>query len=110
MERAHHSGEGQQLGFELLLGDIGTNDLVFDLAIFEKQEQGDGADIVFHRKFAGVVHIEFANLGLSLQIRGNLVEHGAYHFAGAAPVGPKIHEDGQIGIDDFGLEVRVGKF
>jgi hypothetical protein len=38
-----------------------------------------------------------------------LVDDWADHFAGATPFGPEVHEDGQIGVENFSLEICVSK-
>ena len=38
-----------------------------------------------------------------------IVEDGAEHFAGAAPLGPEVDEDGDGGVLDFGVEVFGGE-
>ena len=88
------SGQGEELGLELVLGDVGSDDLILDLAILEEQKEGDTANAVLRRQFAGVVNVDLADLGLAFKVGGDLVDDGADHFARAAPFGPEIDEDG----------------
>jgi Trk K+ transport system NAD-binding subunit len=99
------SSQREQLLFEHVLGDIGADDLVLHFAVFEKQQERDAADAVFHRQVAGLVDIHLAHLGLAFDVGGELVDDRADHLAGSAPLGPEVHEHGDGGIDDFGLEI-----
>ena len=101
------SGEGEKLGLELLLGGSGTNDLVLDFAIFEEEQERDGADIVFDGEIAGFIDVDLADFCLSGDFLAKLIDDGADHFAGATPFGPEIDQNGDIGIEDFGLEIAV---
>jgi len=103
------SNKRQQFRLELVLGDAGTDDLVSHFAVLEEQEQRDGTHVVFHGEIAGVIHVHLANLRLAIEIGGDLIEDRADHFAWTTPFSPEIHEDGHVGIDYFGLEIRVGK-
>jgi hypothetical protein len=100
------SGECLELRLELVLGDAGADDLVLDLAVLEEQQQGNGADVVLHGEVARVIDVDLADLGGCSDFGCDLVDHRANHFAGAAPFGPEVHEDGHVGVDDFGLEIR----
>ena len=99
-------GECEQFGFQHFLGDIGTDDLVFHFAVFEEQEEGNGFDIVLDGKIASVIDVDLGDFGLSLDFTGELLKDWTDHFAGAAPFGPEIDKDREIGIDHFGLEIR----
>lgn len=104
------SGESLELCLELVFGDTCSDDLILHLAIFEKEEQGNGAHIVFHSKLPCFVHVDFAHFGHAIQLAGDLVNHGADHFARSAPFSPKVHKDREVGVDHFRLEIHVGKF
>lgn len=105
-----NSGEGEQLGLELVFGDVGANDLILDLAIFEEQQKWDGAHAVFDGEFAGFIDIDLADFGLAIDFGGELIEDGTDHFAGTAPFRPEVDEDGDGGVDHFSLEIGVSKF
>lgn len=109
-EKTEASGESLEFCLELILGDAGTDDLILHFAVLEEQEQRDRAHVVFDGEFAGFIHVHLADFGGTFEFGGNLVDHRADHFAGTTPFGPKVHEDGHGGIDDFGLEICVGKF
>lgn len=99
------SGQSEQLGLQLILGDAGADDLVLHFAVLEEQEKGNRANIVFHREVARIVDIDFADFGLLAKFAGELIDDRPDHFAGSAPFGPEIDEDGNGGVDDFGFEI-----
>jgi hypothetical protein len=105
----YDSSKCEELGFEHVFGDVGSDDLVFHFAVFEEQEKWDGFHIVFHREATGVVHIDFGDFCLSFDFSRELFENGTDHFARSAPFGPEIDKDREIGIDHFGLETIFGK-
>ena len=41
---------------------------------------------------------------------GNFVQQRRQHFAWPAPLGPKVHEDGLMGLENFAFEVRLVDF
>ncbi len=89
----------------MILGDAGADDLIFHFAVLEEQKEGNRAYVVFHREVACVVDIDLADFGLIADFAGKLIDDGSDHFAGAAPFGPEIDENGHGGIDDFGIEI-----
>jgi hypothetical protein len=84
------SSKCEELGLELFLGDICTHNLILYLSVLEKQEQGDGTDIVFNGQLARIVHVDLDHLCLTFDLTGELVENGTDHFTGTAPLGPEI--------------------
>jgi len=106
---AGRSGQSEELGLELILGNAGTDDLVLHFAVFEEQEKGNGAHVVFHCEVTCVVDVNLADFGLIAEFAGELIDDRADHFAGAAPFGPEIDENGHGGIDDFGVEIGFGE-
>ena len=105
----NRSGQSEQLGLELILGHAGADDLVLHFAVLEEQEERDRADIVFHCEVTRVVDIDLADFGLVAKLAGELIDDRSDHFAGSAPFGPEIDEDGYGGVDDFGIEICFGK-
>lgn len=103
------SSQCEKLGFELFLGNVGSDDLIFHFAVFEKQEQRNGFDAVFHSKVAGYIHIDLGHFCLTFNLGGELFEDWTDHFARSAPFCPEIDENREIGIDHFGLEIFFGK-
>ena len=51
-----------------------------------------------------LVDVELHELDVGV-VAGHLLEHRADHAAGAAPLGPEVHQDLAGGLDDLGVEV-----
>lgn len=98
-------GQGEQLGFELLLGNIGSHDLVFNFSVLEKEQKRNRANTVFHREFTGVIDVDFAHLCLTSDVVGQLIDDGTDRLAGTAPFGPEIDKDGNGRLENFRLEI-----
>lgn len=99
------SGEGEQLRLQLILGDIGADDLILDFTVLEEEQERDGLDVVFDRQFACFVDVDLYDFCLTFQLTRELVEDGSDHFAGTAPFRPEIDKDGLFGVDDFRCEI-----
>jgi hypothetical protein len=84
------SSKCEELGLELFFGDICTHNLIFNLSVLEKQEQWDGTDIVFYGQLTRIVHVDLGHLCMTFDLAGELVENGANHFTGTAPLCPEI--------------------
>ena len=56
-----------------------------------------------------VVDVHLGDLEAALVLVGEGVDGGRDLLAGAAPDGPEIDEGRDVGLQDFGLEVRVGE-
>ena len=54
------------------------------------------------------VDIDLTHFDLSRVFCGNLLKDGRNHLAGATPLGPKIHQHGQIAGEYLRIEVVVG--
>ena len=93
---------GVDFAFEGAFGE-GADDLVDRLAVLEKDEGGDAADAVLHGNVGVVVHVDFGDVELAVVFEGEVVDGGGDHFAGAAPFGPEVHEDGEVGAFDLGF-------
>lgn len=89
----------------MLFGDTGSDDLVLDLAVLEEQKQGNRADIVFHGELTRVIDVYLGDFRLAFDFGRQLIEDGADHLAGAAPFRPEVHEHGDAGVENFGLEI-----
>src|SRR4051812_28438168 len=69
------------------------DDLIAELAVLEKEEGRDRADVIFHRKPLVLVDVDFRHFyGARLFLR-DLVDQGRDHFARAAPVSPEIDQN-----------------
>ena len=62
-------------------------------------------DVELNRELLVLVNIDLTHLGFAVVFIGQLVDHRADHFAGAAPFSPKIDEDGSSGLDDLSVEI-----
>jgi len=101
--------QSQQLGFQLILGDIGTDDLVFDFTVLEKQQERNGTNAIFHGEITRLIHIDFADFGLSFDVIGELIDDRTDSFARSAPFGPEIDQNGNGRLKNFGLEIAVSE-
>src|ERR1017187_729483 len=83
---------------------------LFDyLAALEEQQGGDAADVVPHGSATVCVHVEFADLSLTGVLAGHYIDGGRHLAARTAPLGPKIHQDRDLGAEHILIERRIGK-
>ena len=61
----------------MFLGDTGTDNLVFDFAAFEKEQQRDGAHIVFDGQITSAIDIDLADFGAVADFISELIDNGA---------------------------------
>ena len=54
------------------------------------------------------IDVDLGHLDLAVKLLGHLVEDGRKFLARAAPGGPKIDDNRDLGLDDLGLESRLG--
>ena len=83
----------------------GSDGLVHDFAVFEKQDGWNRVDPVTRGEILTIVDVDLCHLGLAGLGRADFVYHGAQHAAWTAPWGPEIDKDGYRGVDDFGLKI-----
>src|SRR5688572_3327045 len=74
------------------------------LAVLEEDQRGYRGDAVSLLELVLRVDVDLDELELVLALRGDAVEHGRNCVARAAPLGPEVHEDGLVGLDDLLLE------
>jgi hypothetical protein len=79
-----------------------------ELAFVEDHQGGDAADAKFAGDVAVVIDVELGDLQLAVVGSGQLIQRGGDHFAGAAPFGPKVHEDGLVSLQHVGFEAGIG--
>src|SRR5262249_3118937 len=84
-----------------------TDLLRFHVAVLEQHQRRYAADAVLPRDLLVLVHIYLRDLELARVFLGDLVEHRRDRLARAAPFGPVVDQDGDLGLQDFGLEGRV---
>ena len=100
-------GEGFQLLDDLALwGD--ADRFVGKLAALEIEQCGDGLDAELGCQFAFVVHVDLADFDGFTFVFGDFIKDWSKHFAWSAPFCPKVHEDRDAGLEDFGLEIVLG--
>src|SRR5688572_3352479 len=79
-----------------------------DVAVLEEHQRGDAPYPVLGRRALVLVDVELRDLEAPLVLGGDLVEGRRDHLAGAAPLGPVVHEDRGLGLEHFVLESVVG--
>ncbi len=82
---------GRDFGFDGCFGHH-ADELLGDLAIFEKEHRGDGADAVIGGDGVVVVDVDLGDLNLAGHLGGEFFEDGRDGFARAAPGCPEIYE------------------
>ena len=92
-------------GKELRLGAV-THGLGNSLAVLKEYHHRNAGDLKAHGELHLLVHIDLADLeGIGIFL-GDLMQHGGEHFAGAAPVGVKVQQDGFVGVQHFGFKIQ----
>jgi len=86
------------------------DELLHRLAVLEQDHRRDRADPELGADLAVAVGVDLADLRPAGELLGDLVDRGRQHPARLAPLRPEVHEDRNVGLHDFGLEVRVGEF
>jgi hypothetical protein len=82
--------------------------LDIDLTALEHEQRRDTAHAQLHGRIGVLVHVDLHDLHLAVVLGRKLFERGADLFAGAAPLGPEIDDDGNIRLAHFGIEGGVG--
>jgi hypothetical protein len=95
-----------------LIGDHvlrhGAHDRVDDLAPFENEQRGDGADAILHGDAGVVIDIDLGDRGLAIILVGEFIDQGGDGAARTAPRGPEVDEEQLTGFDLL-LELVVGE-
>src|SRR5437868_8515622 len=79
------------------------------LAVLEDEDGRDAADAVTLGDARRVVDVELGDLVLADGLVRDFLDDRSEHFAGAAPRGGEIDEDGLRRLEDFLIEIRVGE-
>ena len=79
-------------------------------AIFEKNECGDRFYPEFSRCYRIVINIALGEFYLFAKSLRQLFHHGSDGFAGAAPGGPEIHQNGFVGLQHFRVKAAIFDF
>ena len=85
----------------------------FFLAALEKDHGGDAGDAELSGGLWKILGVELGEDGFAGEGLRSLGELGSHHFAGSAPGGPKIDDDGEVAALDEFLEaggIQVGRF
>ena len=101
------SGDGFEPFDDFGLG-LNAEGFVFEFAVFEEEEGGDVADAVFDGEVGLFVDIDLDDSDGGAFFVSDFVEDGAEHFAGAAPFGPEVDDDGDGGLEDVGGKGGLG--
>jgi hypothetical protein len=72
----------------------------------EQHEGGNAADTKALRQFGNFIDVDLGDEPLACAFGSDFVEFWRGHFAGAAPLGPKIDQDRQSGALGEGIELR----
>ena len=100
-------GQGLQFLDDLALWGH-ADGFVSELTALEIKESRNALDTELGSETAFVIDIYFADLDGSAFITGDFIKDGSKHFTWAAPFGPEIDEDRDIGLKNFGYEVVRG--
>lgn len=67
----------------------------------EQNKRRDALNLVFLGRRLTPVHVDFDDLEFVAHTVGELFERGGLLFAGAAPVGVEIDQNGRVAFDKF---------
>src|SRR5215469_1349821 len=87
-----------------------ADDLLLDLAALEKQKSGYAAYSVALWSSDIFIHIHFRDLYPTVITLCHFVDYGRQRTARTAPRGPKINENGLLGLQHRLVEIRVRYF
>src|SRR5688500_13542588 len=74
------------------------------VAVLEQHQRGDAADAEFCRHLLVLVDVDLGDFQAAFVLAGHLVQDRGYRLAGAAPLGPVVHQHRGFGPQHFGLE------
>src|ERR1035441_1291312 len=81
--------------------------LICHLTLMKKQESWNRTDTILRGQLPVLIHVHFADLDLSVVLRGEFIQNRSDHFAGAAPLRPEIYQHGSGGLQHFGCKVLL---
>lgn len=89
---------------------VRTNHLGDFLPLIEEQEGGHGPDAKFLGDVGDIVYVDLVELGFWVVIT-EFFDFGGDGFAGAAPFGPGVEDDGTgVGVEDLLEEVFFARW
>ena len=86
-----------------------TDDLIAQLAVLEKKQRRNRANIVLERETLVVVHVYLCNLDLTHFFARDLVQQRRNHFTRTAPFRPKIDDHRFVVLRQFAVKIRFVK-
>lgn len=85
---------------------LSADDLTDWSAALEDNKRRDAHDTVLRGDSALLVDVQLTDLGaLTLEFGGNFLDNRADLLAGTAPWGPEVHEDRDVGLKHFLIEI-----
>ena len=101
-------GHTVKAGFKVTLAAC-ANHLVGHLTVVEQQECRNRPDAILGSERLVFVNVDLADFGSFAVLISEFVQHGSDHFAGTAPFGPEVHEDGSGGLENFFGEILLSQ-
>src|SRR5262249_51194374 len=77
------------------------------LAALEDEDGGDASDTVLGGHARRLVDVELTDLDLPLELVRELLDDGRELTAGSAPRRREVDEHGDVGLENFGVEVLL---
>src|SRR6056297_894380 len=74
----------------------GTYLLIYHCTVFKQEQGGNTDDIVLSGNISLLIHIYLGNFNFAFIFTGNFIENRMNHLAGDTPLGPKVHNYGNI--------------
>ena len=78
------------------------------LAVLEQDQRRDAAHRIVVRRHRVVVDVHLGDRQLAGELAGEFLQRRADHLAGAAPLGPEVHQHRSLGLQHVGGECLVG--
>ena len=96
-------------GFLNLVLGLMAHKLFRDFSILKENDRRNALDPVFLGRVRVLIHVHFSDYDAVGIDNRDFFDHRAEHSAGPAPLGPKIDQNGLLGLKHFSLKIRVGK-
>src|SRR5438552_14667998 len=79
-----------------------------DVAVLEEHQRRDSPDAELGRHALVLVDVDFRDLEAAFVLLGDLVQDRRDRLAGAAPLGPVIHQHRRVGLQDLWIKIVIG--
>src|SRR5690348_7497807 len=86
---------------------IGIDEAVNFYAVLEKHHRRDGLDAIGHGRALVLIGIHLRKGDFPFIIIAQPLVDRRDSAAGRAPGGPEIYDNGNVGFENFGLEIRI---